>query len=450
MPEELRMKLNVMVNKNTNLDIEDEELSIKQKISMTQSQKKKAKESKGDLAGNALFDKSKCCDVFNDVIVDDLNMYEQRSDRVKLQMKFKRMQMTAMLTKTKFMLGVGGLSDIFFIQTTLRKIQLQKKLFVLELEGGQEVYIPNELSVDSYPRCFSYYDPVIQIVNSLFNRDNQVYHTLKTEFNLDKIKGSDQTKDTLIKIGILENPEKPQLFSREQLINERLENQVNHVNSHHSISLQKSRYILVDSDEARLTAYAQHQVQQDENQEDFRKYLYTNLAEQDKSIEDKLLNLRYCHNDEVTNKRHKFIKFKQTYYQKHDHLKNNGQKFGTVKLLQSFIKNNLEHLYAIRPKQVDYGQNKFSIGLDEKPHDELTGRQKNLLHKDKLKYEEWLLTVTEDKIMARRAHIRMACVATIYEECSGGVGYNQKNMFLEDRIETTHKYFDVPDDLNKG
>jgi len=29
MPEELRMKLNVMVNKNTNLDIEDEELSIK-------------------------------------------------------------------------------------------------------------------------------------------------------------------------------------------------------------------------------------------------------------------------------------------------------------------------------------------------------------------------------------------------------------------------------------
>ena len=38
----------------------------------------------GGLGGNALFDKTKCCDVFNDVIVDDLNMYEQRSDRVKL------------------------------------------------------------------------------------------------------------------------------------------------------------------------------------------------------------------------------------------------------------------------------------------------------------------------------------------------------------------------------
>ena len=198
-----------MVDKNTNLQIDGEDDSLSKKISMSASQKKEGKEKTGDLAGNALFDKSKCCDVFNDVIVDDLNMYEQRSDRIKLQMKFKRMQMNSMLTKTKFMLGVGGLSDIFFIQTTLRKIALQKKLFVLELEGGQEVYIPNELSVDSYPRCFSYYDPVIQIVNDLFNRDNQVFHTLKTEFNLDKIKGSDQTKDTLIKIGILENPEKP-------------------------------------------------------------------------------------------------------------------------------------------------------------------------------------------------------------------------------------------------
>ena len=30
----------------------------------------------GGISGNSLFDKSKCCDVFNDVVVDDLNMYE--------------------------------------------------------------------------------------------------------------------------------------------------------------------------------------------------------------------------------------------------------------------------------------------------------------------------------------------------------------------------------------
>ena len=35
-----------------------------------------------------IFDKSKCPDVFNEVLVEGMPMYEQRSDRVKLQMKF--------------------------------------------------------------------------------------------------------------------------------------------------------------------------------------------------------------------------------------------------------------------------------------------------------------------------------------------------------------------------
>lgn len=140
-------------------------------------------------------------------------------------------------------------------------------------------------------------------------------------------------KDLLIKVGIYENPAKPQLYTTHKLINERKMNQIDHNNSHHSIALQKSRYVLVDSAENRLMEYASHQVRQNEDEEEFRKYIYNNIVEQDKSIEDKLLNMRYCHNDEVTKKRHKFIKFKQTYYQKHDHLKNNGQKFHTVKLL---------------------------------------------------------------------------------------------------------------------
>lgn len=117
MPPDLREKLMIMYQKNTNLNPEEDDEEYRKKLSHTISQKISTsnKAGGGDLAGNALFDKSKCCDVFNDVIVDDLNMYEQRSDRIKLQMKFKRMQMSSQLTKTKFMLGVGGLSDIWFI-----------------------------------------------------------------------------------------------------------------------------------------------------------------------------------------------------------------------------------------------------------------------------------------------------------------------------------------------
>ena len=87
MPDDLREKLMIMYRKNTNLNSEEDEEEYRKKISHTISQKisvSNAGGNKESLAGNALFDKSKCCDVFNDVIVDDLNMYEQRSDRVKL------------------------------------------------------------------------------------------------------------------------------------------------------------------------------------------------------------------------------------------------------------------------------------------------------------------------------------------------------------------------------
>ena len=126
------------------------------------------------------------------------------------------------------MLGVGGLTDDFYLMAVIQKIELQKAMFVLELEQGQEVYIPNELSCDSYPQGFRFYDPIIQVVNHMFSADNQVYHTLKTEFNLDKIKGSDWVKDLMIQVGVLENPKKPQLFTKHQLVNERILNEIDH------------------------------------------------------------------------------------------------------------------------------------------------------------------------------------------------------------------------------
>lgn len=86
----------------------------------------------------------------------------------------------------------------------------------------------------------------------MFSPDNQVYHTLKTEFNLDKIKGSDWVKDLMIQVGILDNPKKPVLYTKHQLVNERILNEIDHSQSHHSVALQKSRYLLIDSQEERL------------------------------------------------------------------------------------------------------------------------------------------------------------------------------------------------------
>ena len=50
-----------------------------------------------------------------------------------------------------------------------------------------------------------------------------------------------------------------------------------------------------------------------------------------------VLNLRFCHGDEVNLKRQKFIRFKQTYYARQDHLKNKGQKFHSVLYMEQYI-----------------------------------------------------------------------------------------------------------------
>lgn len=48
------------------------------------------------------------------------------------------------------------------IKTLISKIQVAKQIFILEIEQGQEAYIPNELSNDNLPSSFWFYDACLQ------------------------------------------------------------------------------------------------------------------------------------------------------------------------------------------------------------------------------------------------------------------------------------------------
>lgn len=87
-------------------------------------------------------------------------------------------------------------------------------------------------------------------------------------------------KDLLVKVGVLENPKKPLLFTKHKLINENIPNEIDHMHSPHSIALQKSRYIVIESTEQRLKELAKMEVHQTEHKDDdFEKYLYSVLRE---------------------------------------------------------------------------------------------------------------------------------------------------------------------------
>lgn len=56
---------------------------------------------------------------------------------------------------------IGG---VVFLKTLLRRIELSKELLVLDVEKGEEVLIPPELSQEKLPASFKYYDCILAVV----------------------------------------------------------------------------------------------------------------------------------------------------------------------------------------------------------------------------------------------------------------------------------------------
>lgn len=108
-----------------------------------------------------LFEKSACTDIYKEVKVDGMDMYEKRSIRVMIRYKLDKKMIEQKLNKVRLLLGIGQLIDVFYIKAILAKKALVKRLFVLDVEHNLECYIPDELSTDKYPYSFRYYDPVI-------------------------------------------------------------------------------------------------------------------------------------------------------------------------------------------------------------------------------------------------------------------------------------------------
>lgn len=93
LPQELQDNLNLLLDRNMYDEEQQNEVAQKNKLKMDKLADKPSGASAIKSLG--IFDKSKCPDVFNEVLVEGMPMYEQRSDRVKLQMKFNTLTMNA-------------------------------------------------------------------------------------------------------------------------------------------------------------------------------------------------------------------------------------------------------------------------------------------------------------------------------------------------------------------
>lgn len=62
-------------------------------------------------------------------------------------------------------LGSRSLKGILLIDVLLEKIQIEKELFLHEVEEGRVAFIPRDLSQDHLPMSFRYYDPIIAFIS---------------------------------------------------------------------------------------------------------------------------------------------------------------------------------------------------------------------------------------------------------------------------------------------
>ena len=51
-----------------------------------------------------------------------------------------------------------------YLMALLKRIELEKAEFVYQIEEGEQVFIPRDLSQDELPQSFRYYDPIMAIV----------------------------------------------------------------------------------------------------------------------------------------------------------------------------------------------------------------------------------------------------------------------------------------------
>ena len=78
-----------------------------------------------------------------------------------------------MLKYKKFQLitDLRAVKGIEFIKFNLKKIELAKEIFLKELENGQDVFIPSEMSQEKLPLSMKFYDPILMYCQSNMSVD---------------------------------------------------------------------------------------------------------------------------------------------------------------------------------------------------------------------------------------------------------------------------------------
>ena len=90
----------------------------------------------------------------------------------------------------------------------MRKIEFAKKLFVLDLEKGSEVFLNTTLNQDNFPINFRYYDSILNYVQQNVTQSTIQFFKFKNSYRLNFFKSENIQQKVMEKFGFSDN-EKP-------------------------------------------------------------------------------------------------------------------------------------------------------------------------------------------------------------------------------------------------
>ena len=138
-------------------------------------------------------------------IFRDLDKENDIIKKVQNQMSFVREYLMIMNAEKKvanrimLFLSLGLINGIQRIFCLLRLIDIQKRVFVLELEQGQEQNIPLLLSNDTLPASFQYYDSIIHICQNMCSKEKRQMLSLQVQLQK-HFEDSHSIKNKLIRL----------------------------------------------------------------------------------------------------------------------------------------------------------------------------------------------------------------------------------------------------------
>ena len=156
------------------------------------------------------------------------------------QLRLIRTKSRTMLIKHGMAVSLKGISGIALIKCLLRKIQIVKELFIIDIEQGQEVFIPKELSQDHLPLSFRYYDPILMMIQEKVSDESREHFNIQNNVAFTLHRKGDYLQDFLKKVGITEDERDKKLTYQYSSVFNKAPTYICHHGSPHTLALQRS------------------------------------------------------------------------------------------------------------------------------------------------------------------------------------------------------------------